>query len=173
MSVEATEPGRTSETPESTGAGRPARVLLLYESTDSGRAALREAAELSEAGAELTVVTLAPQAKPLRIARGGGGGGTGPYNRAVREEAEEDLEQARGLLGAVADRTTLLVLVGNPRPRFIEWVCTGGFATVLLPHRRFVRGGSVYAKALRQGTPAQVRVVRQGSVSGLAADIGL
>ncbi|HKH87480.1 MAG TPA: hypothetical protein VKA05_01600, partial [Acidimicrobiales bacterium] len=56
------------------------RVLVVFERGAGGMAALREAAELAEAGAEVSVVTLAPQAKPLRCC---GGGGAGPYNHAV------------------------------------------------------------------------------------------
>src|ERR1700694_1252371 len=78
-------------------AGRPARVLVVFEPGRSGAAALREAAELAEAGSELSVVTLAPQARPLRCC---GGDGAGPYNHAVREEAQTELHEARGLLGS-------------------------------------------------------------------------
>ena len=88
--------------PESKGVGlrsagaQPARatkrVLAIFEPGRSGEATLREAAELAEAGGELSVVTLAPQARPSRCC---GKGGTGPYNIAVCEEAEIELRQAR------------------------------------------------------------------------------
>jgi len=73
-------------------AGRPLRVLAVYEDGSRGAAVLREAAELAAAGAELWVVTLAPQAKPYRCC---GGGGAGPYNCAVRDAAAEELLDAR------------------------------------------------------------------------------
>ena len=77
------------------------------------QAALREGAELAAAGAELSVVTLAPQAKPFKCC---GGGGPGPYNCAVRDQAQEELRQAQSLLGSLARRATFTVLAGIPRP---------------------------------------------------------
>ena len=75
------------------------RVLAVFEPGHTGEATLREAAELAEAGSELSVVTLAPQERPSRCC---GKGGTGPYNIAVREEAEIELRRARDILGATA-----------------------------------------------------------------------
>src|SRR5450759_4211770 len=62
------------------GAGR---VAVVFERGGAGTAALREAAELANAGSELSVVTLAPQARPAIWGRAGG---EGPYNIAIREE---------------------------------------------------------------------------------------
>src|SRR5450432_58709 len=84
-------------------AGAPARVAVVFEQSTAGEAALREGAELASAGRLLAVVTLAPQARPARWGRAGG---EGPYNVAVREEAEKDLKQAHELLGSVAERAT-------------------------------------------------------------------
>jgi len=50
-------------------------------------------------GRELSVVTLAPQARPQRWGRAGG---EGPYNIAVRQEAQLELREASDILGAVA-----------------------------------------------------------------------
>src|SRR3979409_2615510 len=83
------------------GAGRSARVLVVFEPGRTGRAALREAARLSEACSDLSVVTLAPQARPLQCC---GGGGAGPYNRGVRKTAETELHEAREVLGSAASR---------------------------------------------------------------------
>ena len=137
-------------------AGRAARVLVVYEPCPTGRAALREAAELANAGSELTVVTLAPQARPLLW---GKAGGEGPYNIAVREEAEMELRQARDILGSVAGRAAFTVLAGTCPP-LAPWAAAQAFDLVLLPHHRFTPGGSHLARGLRRATFAEVRLVR-------------
>jgi Universal stress protein family len=136
------------------GAGR---VAVVFEVSDAGTAVLREAAELANAGRELSVVTLAPQARPARWGRAGG---EGPYNVAVRQEAELELRQARDLLGSVAGRATFKVLAGCPQPPLASWVAQHGFGLVLLPHRRLTRGGNPFARKLRKETSAEVRLVR-------------
>ena len=139
------------------GAGAPDRVAVVFERSDSGTAALREAAELANAGRELSVVTLAPQA---RAARWGRAGGEGPYNVAVREEAELELQEAREILGSVAGRSTFEVLTGCPQPPLASWVTREGFGLVLLPHRRLTPGGNPFARILPKKTSAEVRLVR-------------
>jgi hypothetical protein len=134
-----------------------ARVLVVFEAGRAGAAALREAAELAAAGAELSVVTLAPQAKPLKCC---GGGGAGPYNCAVRDQAEEELRQARGLLGSLAEHATFTRLVGTPQPPLAEWSAERAFDVILLPAPRIGRGGGRQARELRRASPAQVRLVR-------------
>jgi hypothetical protein len=137
-------------------AAAPERVAVVFERGDAGKAALREAAELANAGRELSVVTLAPQARPPSWGRAGG---TGPYNLAVMEEAELELQEARALLGSVASRATFKVLAGCPQPPLASWVAQEGFGLVLLPHRRFTPGGNPFARSLRKGTSAEVRLV--------------
>jgi hypothetical protein len=138
------------------GRGAPARVAAVFERSDAGRAALREAAELANAGRELTVVTLAPQARPPRWGRAGG---EGPYNIAIRQEAELELKDAREILGSVADRATFTVLAGCPQPPLASWVAQHGFELVLLPRRRLTPGGNPFAKRLRKETSAEVRLI--------------
>lgn len=141
-----------------TGVGGPvARVLVVFEGGRGGAAALREAAELAAAGAELAVVTLAPQATPFKCC---GGGGPGPYNCAVRDEADAELRQARSLLGSLAGRTTFATLVGTPAPPLAEWSAKQAFDLILLPAHRLARGGGRLARELRRETPAEVRLVR-------------
>jgi len=137
--------------------GKPAaRVLVVFESGRSGAAALRVGAELAEAGSGLSVVTLAPQARPLRCC---GGGGAGPYNCAVRAEADMELREARELLGAEFKRAMFTVLVGHPDPPLVAWVAEHEFDVVLLPsHRLTLRGGRL-ARCLRRATAAEVRLV--------------
>ena len=138
-------------------AGRPTRVLVVFEPGRTGLAALREAAELAEAGSELSVVTLAPQARPLRCC---GGGGAGPYNCAVRGEAEAELQQARHNLGTAGGRALFTVLVGCPEPPLMAWAAEHAFALILLSHHRLTLGGNRLAKGLRRSTGAEVRLVR-------------
>ncbi len=140
------------------GSGPPAaRVLVVFEAGRSGAAALRAGAELAEAGRELSVVTLAPQAKPLRCC---GGGGAGPYNCAVRAQADDELREARGLLGPALKPAMLTVLVGHPEPPLVPWIGEHAFDIVVLPARRFTRRGGRLARHLRRATGADVRLVR-------------
>lgn len=137
--------------------GGPGRVAVVFERSDAGAAALREGAELANAGRELSVVTLAPQARaPLW----GRAGGTGPYNIAIKEEAELELREARDILGSIASRATFNVLVGSPQPPLASWVTEHGFGLVLLPHHRLTPGGNPFARSLRKETSAEVRLVR-------------
>ena len=135
-------------------AGR--RVLAVFEPGHAGEATLREAAELAESGSELSVVTLAPQAPPCRCC---GKGGTGPYNIAVREEAESELRQARDFLGSTARRASFTVLAGQPSPPLSTWAAEAGFDLILLPTRRFTRGDNPFARGVRQATSAEVRLL--------------
>jgi Universal stress protein family len=139
------------------GSGGRGRVAVVFERSSAGSAALREAAELANTGHEVSVVTLAPQA---RAARWGRAGGEGPYNVAVREEAELDLQQAREVLGSVASRVTFKMLSGCPQPPLASWVTEHGFGLVLLPHQRLTPGGNPFARSLRKKTSAEVRLVR-------------
>jgi Universal stress protein family len=136
--------------------GPPRRVAVVFEPARTGAAALREAAERAEAGSELSVVTLAPQARPLRCC---GGGGAGPYNCAVRSEAEDELLTARDMLGRAAARATFTVLAGCPDPPLAAWVTEHEFDLVLLPRHRFTLGGHRLARGLRKATAAEVRLV--------------
>jgi hypothetical protein len=139
------------------GDGAPGRVAVVFERSNAGTAVLREAAELVNAGRDLWVVTLAPQA---RGARWGRAGGEGPYNVAVREEAELDLQRAREILGSVASRVTFKMLAGSPQPPLASWVAQHRFGLVLLPHQRLTPGGNPFARSLRRKTSAEVRLVR-------------
>ena len=138
-----------------TGDGAPRRVVVVFERGKAGNAALREAAELANAGAELSVVTLAPQARAVRRA-----GGEGPYNVAIRQEAQLELHEARDLLGSVTARATFNVLSGCPQPPLASWVAQHGFDLVVLPRQRLTPGGNYFAKSLRKETSAEVLLVR-------------
>lgn len=90
----------------------------------------------------------------------GTGRGEGPYNIAVREEAELELQEAREILGSVASRAQFKMLAGYPRPPLARWVAEQGCGLVLLAHRRLTPGGNPFAKSLRKETSAEVRLVR-------------
>jgi hypothetical protein len=139
------------------GSGAAGRVAVVFERGHTGTAALREAAELANAGRELSVVTLAPQA---RAPSWGRAGGTGPYNIAIREEAALELREARDILGSVASRATFQVLTGCPQPPLASWVTRHGVGLVLLPHHRLTPGGNPVANSLRKETSAEVQLVR-------------
>jgi hypothetical protein len=142
---------------DSARAGAAGRVAVVFERGDTGTAALREAAELANAGHELSVLTLAPQARAPGCCRASG---TGPYNIAIKEEAELELREARDILGSVASRATFQILTGCPQPPLASWVAQHGFALVLLAHHRLTPGGNLFARSLRKETSAEVRLVR-------------
>ena len=145
----------TGPLPESARHGPPRRVLVVYREGRGGEAALREGAELAAAGAELSVVTLAPQAKPLKCCKGGG---AGPYNCAVRAVAHDELRQARELLGSLP-RVRATTLKGTPSRRLAEWSAVQQFDVVIVDRARFARGGGRLARQLRAATTADVRLV--------------
>ncbi len=157
MSIGSARAGGVAAQPRTGARGPNARVLVVFQRGRGGAAALREAGELAAAGAELTVVTLAPQAKPLKCC---GGGGAGPYNCAVREEAHDELREARSLLGSLAARTTFTTLFGIPAPPLAQWSAEHAFDVILLPAQRLARGGGALARELRRGTRAEVGPVR-------------
>jgi hypothetical protein len=156
-SIDGVEP-RSGGAQPSVGPQSPRlRVLVVYEEGRAGLAAIREAAELAASGAELTVVTLAPQARPLKCCEGGG---AGPYNCAVRDAAAEELLQARAFLGSLAIRTSFTTLVGTPEPPLTAWSAGQSFDSIILPGHRLERRGGRRARDLRRATRADVRVVR-------------
>ncbi len=157
MSVGTARPSGVAPAP----ATRPTdtrHVLVVYTEGPPGEAALREGAELAAGGAELTVVALVPRAKPLRCCKGGG---AGPYNCAIRDQAEDELAQAKTQLGALATRASFTKLAGTPWPPLAEWTAARSFDVVIVPGRRFARSGGRLARELRAGTQAEIRLARR------------
>jgi hypothetical protein len=152
-----TQPPAWIDAPKRVGARRPARVLVLVESSRSGVAALREAAGLGDAGSELTVVSLAPQAVPAPCCRRGPG--VEVVNCVVREEAEQELREAREILGDAAERATFRTLVGTRDPPLAAWAAAQSFDLIVLPARRLSFGGHPFARRLRRATTAELRLV--------------
>ncbi len=132
-------------------------VLVVFEAGRAGEAAIQAASVLADAGADLWVVTLAPQARPYKCC---GGGGAGPYNCAMRGEAEDDLRQARNLLGSAAASARFTTLTGTPQPPLAAWATDHAFDLILLPAHRLSRDGGGLARELRRATTAEVRPVR-------------
>ena len=136
--------------------GNRRRVLVLYERCRTATAALREAAELAGPDGAVAVVTLAPQARRAGCIRCGA---VGPYNRAIREEAQLELREAREILGSAAERATFKVLIERRDPSLLTWVAERGFDLVLVPARRLTLGGNPSARKLRRMSGAEIRVV--------------
>jgi nucleotide-binding universal stress UspA family protein len=112
-----------------------ARVLVTCEATARGRAALRHAADLSRAQqAELVVLAVAPQASVdsgcLRCR-----GSAAIWNRAMVEVAEEELEEARALLGVDEPAgTRYLVRRGDHAAVIAAAAAELGAGCVIVPH---------------------------------------
>jgi hypothetical protein len=132
------------------------RVLALYEPGRSGEATLAQAARLIEQMAAVaTVVTLAPQdTHPPHCAVY-----ADAYNDGVRDEAAAELDRARVLLGAAADRARYEVLVDGRDPP-LETRAAHGFDLVLLPSRPSLsRRRARTCRRLRASTDAEVRLI--------------
>jgi hypothetical protein len=157
MSISSTLPAGALDDREGFGVRRPARALVLFESTPSGAAALREAAELSGAGGEVTVLTLAPQAVAARCCQRGPG--VEVLNCVVRDEAANDLRQAREILGAEGDRVSFTTLVETRKLPLAAWAAAQAFDLIVLPSRRLSFGGHPLARRLRRASGAEVRLV--------------
>jgi hypothetical protein len=157
LSNQATVPARAIGSAAGLLASRGSRVAVVFEQGRSGAAALRRAHELAQPGWQICVLTLAPQAEALRCC---GGGGAGPYNCAVRDDAELELEQARCILESASSRATFKVLLGRPDPPLAAWVAEHAIDVVVLPWRPFARGGSPWARSIRRATAAEVLVVK-------------
>ncbi len=135
-----------------------ARVLALYERGASGVRAIDRARELIHAeNGHLTVVTLAPKDTRVR----GTGVSARDYNDAVRDAAQRELEEARRMLGPLAERIVFEVVIEGGNTSLADWAANGAFDIILLPARRrlFSRRGHPLAATLRESTAAEVRIV--------------
>ena len=154
MSVHSRLPSAVSEDRPAESAQRAARVLVLFEPTPSGVAALRDAAALVDG--ELTVVTLAPQSLPPRCCARGPG--VEVVNCVIREDAASELREAREVLGDGV-QATFKTLVGTRDPPPDVWAADQAFDLIVLPARRLAFGGHPLARRLRRATAAEIRVV--------------
>jgi hypothetical protein len=132
------------------------RILLVYATGERGERTLARAAEMvRESGAELTVVSLAPQdTSAARCVVG-----TPAYNEAVRDEAAGELEHAQGCLGPLSPQARFKLLVGGRDRPLAAWAAQEAFDVILLPGRQgfLGRGTRQLARRLRRATRADVR----------------
>ena len=134
------------------------RVLVVYEAGPLGSRTLDRARELVQGqDGHLTVATVAPRDTRVR----GTGVSARDFNDAVRDSAQRELDQARRLLGPLAERIVFEVVVEGGNASVAAWAADGAFDIILLPaHRRlFSRAGHPLAGALRESTAADVRIV--------------
>jgi len=155
MNVHSAQPAAAIDDRSEVTARPLARILVLFESTRNGVAALRAAAELIDADSHLTVVTLAPQSLPSRCC----GPSVEVLNCAVRETAERELRAAREILGDAANRATFKSLVGTHDPPLAAWAAAQNFDLIVLPSRRLALGGHPFARRLRRATAAELLCV--------------
>ena len=155
MSVHSSIPAAVMGDRSAASARRPARVLVLFEPTPSGVAALRDAAALADG--DLTVVTLAPQSLPPRCCARGPG--VEVVNCVIREEAASELHEAQEILGDQATHVTFKTLVGTHDPPPEVWAAEHAFDLIVLPSRRLAFGGHPLARRLRRATAAEIRIV--------------
>ncbi len=137
------------------------RIAAVCEPGRSGLAALAEAiAEAATPGqkTELTVVAIVPQAAGPRCC----GVSVTAYNRAVRDDAAAELDEAAQLLGRDAEDTTFVLLLEGRDPPLREWVVHRGFDLVLLPARRRAQRapGHPAMRRLRHLANVEVRIVK-------------
>ena len=141
---------------------RPERILILYEQSRAGTAAIDLARELAEKdGASLTVVGIAPQAPSGPR----GGNSAVEYNAAVADSVAHDLEEARHRLAQAAERAAFVLLVDGADQTLEQLARSGGFDLVLLPaHRRPFRKSGHPAAFELSGVPgAEIRIVERAS----------
>ena len=100
------------------------RVLMLYERGASGSRTLDQARELIQArDGQLTVVTVAPRDTRVR----GTGVSARDYNDAVRDSAQRELDEARRVLGPLAERIVFEVVVEGGNTSLAGWAADGAF----------------------------------------------
>ncbi|MGO9495699.1 MAG: universal stress protein [Solirubrobacteraceae bacterium] len=143
----------------------PKKVLVLYEQSRAGAAAIDLARELAvQDSPELTVVAIAPRAPSGPRC----GNSALEYNEAVAESVAHDLEQAKERLcepGAAASAAFVLLVEGTDQT-LEQFARSGGFDLVLLPaHRRPLRRGAYHPEAARLtlSAGAEIRIVGPAS----------
>jgi nucleotide-binding universal stress UspA family protein len=137
-------------------------VLVLYEHSRAGIAAIELARELAEREhSNLTVVGVAPRAPSGPRC----GNSAVEYNEAVADSVARDLDEAKERLGRVAERAAFVLLVDGADQTLEQLARSGGFGLVLLPaHRRpFRKPGHPAASELSGVAGAEIRIVEPAS----------
>ncbi len=143
----------------------PEKVLVLYEHSRAGAAAIDLARELAVQGSPgLTVVAIAPRAPSGPRC----GNSALEYNEAVADSVAQDLEQAKERLGepGAAASAAFVRLVEGTDQTLEQFARSGGFDLVLLPaHRRPLRRGAYHPEAARLtlSADAEIRIVGPAS----------
>jgi nucleotide-binding universal stress UspA family protein len=132
---------------------RVGRVLVCYEPSPDGRAALLHAMSLAgEAGANLTVMSVATQER-VDIGCAGCRHSAAIWNREMRAIAHEELAEAAALVGPTP-LVAFAVEAGRPRDAISNTAKRIGADVIVVPHRtpgRFRRrGASRLAEQLRR-----------------------
>jgi nucleotide-binding universal stress UspA family protein len=139
------------------------RVLVLYEQSRAGIAAIDEARVLVEREhANVTVVAVAPQAPSGPRC----GNSAIEYNEVVADSVARDLDNARQRLGQAAERANFVLLIEGSEPSLARFAGERGFDLVLLPaHRRPLRSGAHHPEAarLKLTAGAEIRIVEPAS----------
>jgi nucleotide-binding universal stress UspA family protein len=136
------------------------RVLVLYEQSRAGAAAIDVARDLAELDkATVTVVGVAPQAPSGPRC----GNSALDYNEAVAESVVHDLERARERLGEWAAHAHFRLLIEGAEPSFAQFASKGAFDLVLLPARRRLLRAAHHPEAsrLKQIAGAEIRIVER------------
>jgi hypothetical protein len=136
----------------------PQRVLVVLAPGENEDGALSLGRDIvEESGAELTVVSLAPQdTRPARCVVG-----TTAYNQAVRDDAAGELEHAQHLLGALEPPARFKLLIGGRDAELASWAAEQAFDVILVCARHGLLGAGArrLARGLRRATHADVRPV--------------
>jgi nucleotide-binding universal stress UspA family protein len=134
------------------------RVLVVYERTRAGAAAVDQARLLAEREhATITVVAVAPRAPSGPRC----GNSAVQYNEAVADSVARDLDKAGEQLGQAAERATFLLLVDGVDQTLEQLARSGGFDLVLLPAhwRPFRKPGHSEAARLSLIAGVEIRIV--------------
>jgi nucleotide-binding universal stress UspA family protein len=134
------------------------KVLVLYEHSRGGAAAIDLARELAELeNATLTVVGVAPQAPSGSRC----GGSALEYNEAVVDSVARDLDLARERLGQAAEHAAFVLLIEGADQTLEQFARSGGFDLVLLPGRRRPLRAARHPEAsrLEHVARAEIRIV--------------
>ncbi len=134
------------------------RVLVVYERTRAGAAAVDQARVLVEREhATVTVVAVAPRAPSGPRC----GNSAVQYNEAVADSVARDLYKAGEQLGQAAERATFLLLIDGVDQTLEQLARSGGFDLVLLPAhwRPFRKPGHPEAARLSLIAGVEIRIV--------------
>ena len=141
----------------------PERILVVYEQSRAGAAAIDLAREFADReDAVLTVAAVAPHAPSGPRC----GNSAVEFNEVVADSVRRDLDDARHYLGPAAERATFVLLSEGAEPSLAQFASERGFDLVLLPaRRRLLRSGAHHPEAarLKITAGAEIRIVEPAS----------